>query len=166
MKEIYSARSTNGRWGVSVVSPDPELDGTGGVFQGYKFVPLGTKSGVTTFALAPSEDDSYAVINVDSKPRVGAIVVHHEDLQSNSSVTLLHVREGGVIEEYGYKRRSSRLVAFRGGEPVPLSPAVALALGLVAPDKAPAEPELPPPPPLPSAFADALAAALARDRNP
>lgn len=160
MKEIFSARSTNGRWGVAVVTAQDIAPRPGQPIPG-RLVPLGQKSGMTVFMLEEAAAFEYVVIvDADASSRVGAATVYREDLQSNRYATLLHVREGGVWEVYGYKRRGSSLCAIVEGERVPLSPAVALALGLVPPDRPPAEPYVPHAPEVPSAFASALAAAL------
>jgi hypothetical protein len=160
MQELFTARSTNGRWAVAIVSEQPVAD-TFKPIAG-RLVPLGEKSGVTSFRLDDGQAGEFVVIAADAKARVGAVVIASVDLQSSRSVTLLHVREGGVWEEFGYKRRSSHLYAIAEGQRVELSPALALALGLVTPDQ-PVVEEVPKTPTVESAFAAALKAALNKE---
>jgi hypothetical protein len=105
------------------------------------------------------DNDPGLLTERDARPIIGASLVYHMDLQSGSYVSFLHVREGGVWEEFGYKQRSSALFAISGGRRVRVSPAVALGLGLVQPDKKKGAPP-PPAPDVPGAFAEALKLAL------
>jgi hypothetical protein len=157
-KIIYSAVSTNGRWGCQIVGPDVHDDLNPGVGYRGRFVPLGRAAGMACFRFDPDPDgDQYAVVLGDAvaPDGAGSAVVYDADLQSHNRVTLLHVRIGGVVQSYGYQRRSSRFRQLQAdGSLTDFPAAILLSAGLVTPKDVP--PAAPDAPPFNCAFADAL----------
>jgi hypothetical protein len=155
LKELFCARSTNGRWGMAVVGPE-----------GVKFPAQGSLShvgkvaGVQTYEFIPGETGQWVLVAEDCKVHGGATVVESMSLQSSAVTTLLVLGEEAVIEHYGYKRRSSRVVAYHKGAEVDIPATVLAAMGLV---QAGGEVvEIAPPPKLEGAMASAFAALKAK----
>ena len=150
MKMIFEARSTNGRWGMAIVGPE----GTKLPAQG-SLASLGTVAGIETYLFTPSETGTWILAGGDLQPHGGATTVRTMNLQSSSSATILLLGPEAVVEQYGYKRRSSRFVAYVAGEAQDIPASILLAMGIIAPESAPAAIE--PPPALSGAMANAFA---------
>lgn len=154
MKEIFKELSTNGRWGLAVVGEEgTQFPAEGSVR------PVGRAAGIQTFELVPGNTGTWVlpVSGGGIKIHGGATLVAQEELQSNGVAALLLMGPEAVIEIYGYKRRSSRVVAFIEGRETDIPAPVLATMGLlqVEPPKAT---EIPPPPPLSGAMATAFAA--------
>ncbi len=155
MEIIYQRRSTNGRWGLAVVGNTPKVINKGNteIIRDHSVESLGTVAGIETFRLV-SMSGTHLVMGSDLEvvPGSGAVEVGRMNLQSSDVVTLIAARDGAIVKEYGYKRRSSHFFAVtpEGTANVPSS--VLLALGLVEPDT-PARPVAAPVPPSNNMFA-------------
>lgn len=126
MKEIFSARSTNGRWGLAVVGPD----GTTFPSQG-RLRHVGNVAGMETYEFTPGETGTWAMTAEDVTVHGGATMVTWQDLQSSRGVSLLLLGPQAVIEHHGYKRRSSRIVAYIDGAKTDIPGTVLAAMGLL-----------------------------------
>lgn len=151
MKEVFSARSTNGRWGLVVVGPD----GTTFPEQG-SLRHVGKVAGMATYEFSPGETGAWAATAGDITVHGGATLVANEDLQSSQVVSLLLLGPQAVIEHHGYKRRSSRIVAYVSGVETDIPGTVLAAMGLLQADGEVLAVE--PPPVLGGAMAAAFAA--------
>ena len=149
MEVIFDARSTNGRWGLAIVGPA----GTTLPAQG-SLVGLGTIAGIETYRFTPGETGTWVIAGGDLQPHGGATVVRIMNLQS-SYATILLLGPESVVEQHGYKRRSSNFIAYVSGEAREIPASILLAMGLVVPESAPAPIE--PPPALSGAMASAFA---------
>ena len=151
MKEIYSACSTNGRWGLVVVGPD----GTSLPAQG-SLRHVGRVAGMATYEFIPGETGTWVVVAGDVKIHGGATVVDSKDLQSSQVATLLLMGHQAVIQHYSYKRRGSEIVAYVDGVKTDIPGTVLAAMGLIEAtgEVVPVEP----PPALVGAMASAFAA--------
>ena len=150
MKVIFEARSTNGRWGMAIVGPE----GTKLPAQG-SLASLGTVAGIETYLFTPSETGTWILAGGDLQPRGGATTVRTMNLQSSSSATILLLGPEAVIEQYGYKRRSSRYVAYVNGEARDIPASILLAMGIIASESTPTT-SIPPPPALSNTMANAF----------
>jgi len=117
---------------------------------------LGSVSGIETYRFTPGETGTWVLAGGDLQPHGGATLVKTMDLQSSSSATILLLGPEAVVEHHGYKRRSSRFVAYVSGVPRDIPAAVLLAMGLVSPEKGPVS-HIDPPPALSGAMASAFA---------
>lgn len=151
MEVIFEARSTNGRWGLAIVGPE----GTKLPAQG-RLASLGAVAGIETYHFIPGETGTWILAGGDLQPHGGATMVKTMDLQSSSSATILLLGPEAVVEHHGYKRRSSRFTAYMTGEAREIPASILLAMGIVAPESAPAAP-IEPPPALSGAMANAFA---------
>lgn len=86
----------------------------------------------------------------------GATVACSRSMQSSDVATVLVLGGEAVVEHYGYKRRSSRVVAYVDGAEQDIPAPVLLAMGLLKPASEPAV--IAPPPALEGAMASAFAA--------
>ncbi len=150
MKMIFEARSTNGRWGLAIVGPE----GTTLPAQG-SLISLGTVAGIETYRFTPGDTGTWVLAGGDLQPHGGATLVAWRDLQSSQFATILLLGQEAVVEQHGYKRRSSRFVAYVAGEARDIPASILLSMGLIAPESAPAPIE--PPPALSGAMASAFA---------
>jgi len=150
-KEIFSARSTNGRWGLAVVGPQ----GTTFPAQG-SLRHIGKVAGTVTYEFVPGETGTWVMTAEDVTVHGGATVVDCMDLQSSRTVSLLLLGPEAVIEHHGYKRRSSRIVAYVNGAEADIPATVLAAMGLLKADGE--EVAIEPPPALNGAMAAAFAA--------
>ena len=135
MEQIVRHSSTNGRWGVVVVAAakiDPRLPQFGSLER------LGTFEGKDTFQFSPlAEADEgagtwwYLLDAGDCEAVAGAEIVYSIGLQSSESASIVALGPFGVIRQYGYKRRSSWISAFRDGRPIDLPAPVLAAMGLL-----------------------------------
>lgn len=161
MTIVFSARSTNGRWGVDVVSATPvqKWPARGAL------VPLGRTAGVWAFRFDADESAASWVFPVEREyaPVEGATLAWSSDLQSGRVASVLVLGPTAVLRWRGYKGRSGGFELVREGRIEPLPPGIALALGLVEPGTAP-EP-IPAPPEPSGALQDALQDALRRERS-
>lgn len=150
MKEIFAALSTNGRWGLAVVGPD----GTTLPAQG-SLRHVGSVAGMETYEFIPGETGTWAMTAEDVTVHGGATMVTWQDLQSSRGASLLLLGPQSVVEHHGYKRRSSRVVAYVAGVETDIPGTVLAAMGLLqAVGKVVA---VDPPPALGGAMAAALA---------
>ena len=150
MKVIFEARSTNGRWGMAIVGPD----GTKLPAQG-SLSNIGTVAGIETYQFYPGETKTWVLAGGDIKAHGGATTVVSRDLQSSQTATIILLGPEAVIEQYGYKRRSSRYVAYVNGEERDIPASILLAMGIIASESTPTT-SIPPPPALSNAMADAF----------
>lgn len=155
MELIFDARSTNGRWGLAIVGPEgARLPAQGSL------VSLGTVAGIETYRFTPGDTGTWVLAGGDLQPHGGATLVASRDLQSSQFATILLLGPEAVVEQHGYKRRSSRFVAYVAGEARDIPASILLAMGLIAPESAPAAPIEPPP-----ALTGAMAGAFAKLRR-
>jgi len=126
MENIFFAQSTNGRWGLAVVGPD----GTTLPAQG-SLRHVGNVSGMETYEFTPGETGTWAMTAEDVTVHGGATMVTWQDLQSSRGVSLLLLGPQAVIEHHGYKRRSSRIVAYIDGAKTDIPGTVLAAMGLL-----------------------------------
>ena len=126
MKEIFAAQSTNGRWGLSVVGPE----GTTLPAQG-SLRHVGNVSGMETYEFTPGETGTWAMTAEDVTVHGGATMVTWQDLQSSRGASLLLLGPQSVVEHHGYKRRSSRVVAYVAGVETDIPGTVLAAMGLL-----------------------------------
>ena len=154
MKEIFSARSTNGRWGLAVVGPE----GTTFPAQG-SLRHVGKVAGMATYEFTPGETGAWVATAGDVTVDGGAPLVASEELQSSQVATLLLLGPQAVVEHHGYKRRSSRVVAYVAGVETDIPGTVLAAMGLLQAD---GEVVVVEPPPV---LGGAMAAAFAALRN-
>lgn len=150
MEELFSAISTNGRWGLVVVGPEGvEFPAQGSLRH------VGNVAGMTTYEFLPGDTGTWVLPAGDVKVHGGATLIARESLQSYQVASLLLLGPQAVIEQYGYKQRSSRIVAYINGEVVEIPGTVLAAMGLLQADGEIAVVE--PPPPLLGAMAAAFA---------
>ncbi|MBR5950704.1 MAG: hypothetical protein IKZ87_04645 [Actinomycetaceae bacterium] len=149
MKEIFCERSTNGRWGVSIVSHDFDEIKYGQAVQAT-VTKLGRIEGRDVLRLDKTDKPQWVLVLGDSKPLAGASVALGMGLQSGSYVTVLLLSETAIVKTYGYKGRSSSVTFYQKGERANIPASVLLALGLVEGKEEPEE--VPPPPAFEEAF--------------
>ena len=150
MKEIVRAISTNGRWGMAVVSPEEVRLPCEGSLK-----DLGSVGQVKTFLFEPGSTGTW-ILAADCDVRIhgGASLAYSTDLQSSRSISLLVLGREAVVEFIGYKGRSSRIKAFIEGVETDIPGPVLLAMGLLQPEGEIVEIE--PPAPLQGAMAEAF----------
>lgn len=151
MVEIFRAVAQNGRSGLAVVGP------AGTVFPAQgNLRHIGRVAGLATYEFLAGETGTWVVTAEDVTVHGGATLVADADLQGNSSASLLLLGPIAVVEHHGYKRRGSRLYAYRDGTEADVPSSVLAAMGLV---QASGEviPVAPPP-----ALSGAMAAAFGR----
>lgn len=156
MKEIFSARSTNGRWGLAVVGPE----GTTFPAQG-SLRNVGKVAGMATYEFTPGETGTWVAVAGDVTVHGGATLVASEDLQSSRAASLILLGPEAVVEHHGYKRRGSRVVAYVTGVETDIPGTVLAAMGLLQADGEVVAVE--PPPVLGGAMAAAFAALKGRN---
>ena len=88
MKELFIQRSTNGRWGISVVGDDDMKIRRGAPFQAT-IVPVGIVAGLKTYRVSPTTLPQWVLIAGDAEALGGASVIINEGLQSSGYVTIL-----------------------------------------------------------------------------
>lgn len=129
MKEVFSAISQNGRWGISIVSGDSvEFPAEGSIEY------LGKVSGIETFLFKKEQTNTWVVVGGDLKPHKGGKVVISGYLQGLVKRTILLIEKEAIVEEFGYKGKSSHFVAYTNGNCSRITGPVLLALGLIKPD--------------------------------
>lgn len=153
--QIFSAISTNGRWGLAVVGPE----GTTFPAQG-RLRALGEVAGIATFQFTPDDTAGTWVLPLKSAAHLcgGGTLVHQTGLQSGQSASLLLLGREAVIQCHGYRGRDSWYRAFVEGEEKHIPAPVLLAMGLIKPDPKPEPEPIPEPAPLQGAMAAAFAA--------
>lgn len=130
MKVVAKWRSQNGRRGLQIVSDASEFPAAA---QGT-LLSLGTTAGTTIFQFVPKDGDNWIITGDDLEPVAGCSIVHSEDLQGGSCVTLLVARPGAVWRSYGYRRRGSAyMVLSKDGRIERAEPALLVAAGIVKP---------------------------------
>lgn len=154
LEVIWQQMATNKRTGIALVGPKgATLPWKGGV------KPLGRSEGVLTFQLLPLKEGQEGtwVMAFEAEARIhgGAVVVAEENLQSNTTATILLLGPCAVVEVYGYKRRSSRVVAYQQGNEQDVPVPILMAMGIIE-GKGPRE-EIASPPALQGAMAAAFA---------
>ncbi len=126
MKEIFSARSTNGRRGLAVVGPEgATLPAQGSLRH------VGNVSGIETYEFTPGETGTWVMTTEDVTVHRGATMVKWQYLQSSRGVSLLLLGPQAVVEHHGHKRRSSRVVAYVAGVETDIPGTVLAAMGLL-----------------------------------
>lgn len=156
MKEIFSARSTNGRWGLAVVGPEETTFPAQGSLR-----HVGKVAGMATYEFTPGDTGAWVAVAGDVTVHGGATLVACEDLQSSHVASLLLLGPEAVVEHHGYKRRSSRVVAYVSGVETDIPGTVLAAMGLLQVDGEVIAVE--PPPVLGGAMAAAFAALKGRN---
>jgi hypothetical protein len=154
MKEIFSARSTNGRWGLAIVGPEETKLPAQGILR-----HVGNVSGMETYEFTPGETGMWAMTAEDVTVHGGATMVTWQDLQSSRGASLLLLGPQAVIEHHGYKRRGSHIVAYVSGVKTDIPGTVLAAMGLLQADGEVVAVE--PPPALNGAMAAAMASFVA-----
>lgn len=124
--EIFSSRSTNGRWGLAVVGHE----GTTFPAQG-SLRHVGKVAGMATYEFTPGETGTWVAVAGDVTVHGGATLVASEYLQSSNVTSLLLLGPQAVVEHHGYKRRSSRIVAYVAGVETDIPGTVLAAMGLL-----------------------------------
>lgn len=161
MQDIFTAYSTNGRWGLSIVSSDFEALTYGNPVQATVF-RLGKTEGRDVLRLDATDKPQWVVVLGDAQPLAGASEVLHVSLQSSRYVTVLLLSEMALVKTLGYKGRSSSVHCYQNGRRADIPSSVLLGLGLLGGTK----PEEVPPPPsfeveaAPAEVRSALAEAL------
>lgn len=136
--ELFSARSTNGQRGLSLVGPSGVTLPARGALR-----HVGNVAGAVTYEFTPGESTTWVLVGGDVTVHGGATLAASVDLQSSQVASLVLLGPQAVVEHHGYKRRSSRIVAYaEGGEidiPAPVLAAMGLlqATGTIAPVEAP-----------------------------
>ena len=126
MKEIFSARSTNGRWGLAIVGPEEtKLPAQGSLRH------VGNVAGIEIYQFTPGETGTWAITAGDVTVHGGATRVTSVDLQSARIASLLLLGPQAVIEHHGYKRRGSHIVAYVSGVKTDIPGTVLAAMGLL-----------------------------------
>lgn len=149
---LWQARSTNGRWGLAIVGPEgSKLPCQGAIRR------LGEVSGIDTWLLEPGETGTWVMVAGEVTVHGGATVVREMGLQSNNHASILLIGPQAVIEEHGYKGRSSWIKAYINGEAKVIPSPVLLAMGLIKGGDMPQAVAIPPPAPLQGAMAAAFA---------
>lgn len=150
MIEIFKAVSQNGRWGLAVVGQE----GTTFPAQG-SLRPVGKVAGLATYEFVTGETGTWVLVTDDVTVHGGATLVESKDLQGGQVASLLLLGPQAVVEHHGYKRRSSRIVAYVAGVEVLIPGTVLAAMGLLQADGEVAVVE--PPPALEGSMAAAFA---------
>jgi hypothetical protein len=156
MNVVYEARSTNGRWGLTIVGPEGTRFPAEGALR-----HVGKVAGMETFEFLPGETGQWIFPTGDVTVHGGATVVKTVYLQSNEECNLLVLGQEAVVEHYGYKRRGSRIVAYVRGVETDIPAAVLAAMGLLKVENG-GSIKVEPPPPLQGAMAAAFAALRSR----
>jgi hypothetical protein len=153
-KVINEAKSTNGRWGMAVVSTaniDLYMPQQG------RLEDLGTTDGVKVYKF--TEDDTtgrWYMFGGDLEPVAGCKKVAGMDLQSGNRCALVVGGEFFAVRDWGYRRRSSVVFCYENGAKVNVPTPVLLAMGVIKGGKdTPVDVE---PPKLESPLAEALQA--------
>jgi hypothetical protein len=152
----HSKKSTNGRWGISLVASGLDEDALKRPIQGT-IRHLGNVAGFDTWEVSPCESGEWYWLADDVEVVGGAVVLSEMGLQSNGQATLMRLSAEAVVKSYGYKRRSSRYVALVNGERRDIPDAVLAAMGLVQGSGVREADSLPKPEPLQGAMAAAFA---------
>ena len=114
MKNILNATSTNGRWGLTVVSDSmPE---------GKKFPQPGTlthagrseEHEIYIFDFIPRSQE-WVLSGGDMEPLADAETVISVGVQPEKVTTLIVMGPQAVVKSYGYNRRSSRIIFYDRG---------------------------------------------------
>ncbi len=127
---IWEVLSTNGRWGMSIVGPHGiSLPAQGSLRH------VGTVEGVSTYLFTPGEVGTWVQAQTESaKIHGGATKVQGMDLQSGRQASIVLLGPEAIVEWFGYKNRSSRVVAYADGKEQPIPAPVLAAMGLVQAD--------------------------------
>lgn len=153
MKEILRATSTNGRWGLVIVS---DFEGDINVPVKGSLSKLGVIGGMTTYKFTENQNaDTFIMACGDADMIAGAVVIEKIDLQSSDTIMLIAGGNFFSIKTYGYKRRSSRIESFSNGNKIDVPATVLAAMGVIRVDEEPVKIEIP-------ALDSPLAAALAK----
>ena len=150
IKEVWKQVSTNGRWGVAIVAQeDVQFPAEGHLRY------LGTTSGTKTYLFEPGQTQQYVWPTTgEVEIHGGASLVESMSLQSSDCACIVLLGPQAVVERFGYKRRSSRIVAFVEGVETEIPAPVLLAMGLIRSEEGTVEIE--PPPPLEGPMAEAF----------
>lgn len=138
MQEVFKDVSTNGRFGLAIVSENDVVWPAKG-----NLTFLGTFEGIKTYKFAANENGKWVIAGGDMEPFVGSVIVEKMNLQSNSEATIIVGGEFFAIKRYGYKRRSSSVRAYNEGQEIDLPTTVMAAMGLIPAENKPVEVEIP-----------------------
>ena len=151
MKEIFKAVSTNGRWGMAIVGPNEvsRLPAEGGIRH------IGKIAGIETYVFEPGPTQTWvAGFEKEVVVHGGATLVLEMGLQSGASASIVLLGPEAVVQTYGYRTRSSSVLAFINGVERSIPETVLAAMGLA---KTTGEIiEVAPPPKLEGALAQAF----------
>lgn len=147
--------SQNGRWGLTLLAPEPILP-IGGSYYGptvYRgqAAEQSAVGGITGVIINPSAEGFVLVVKDDGDSVTamsGTVMVSTMGLQANGQVAVLNASpEGGLFKVTGYKGRSvTYWVIDETGSAVEADPALLVAKGVLRP-KATPTPVAPPSPP-------------------
>ena len=152
MKKVWSVTSTNGRWGIEIVSPaEGEIKwparGT--------LKSLGSIEGRDVFRFDPDDgSQTWVLPGRDLEPLSGASTAIKMSLQSSDSGTIMILGPQAAVRSWGYKGRSSHVTLYLEGVAQDCPASILLALGLIEAQGKLIE--IPPPPPVSGAMAEAL----------
>lgn len=120
--KVYEVSSTNGRWGVQIVTGEGPSFFRERVQEGT-LSRLGCEAGFEVFRFTPGTSGTFSLVEGDAKLMKGGETVLTMSLQSGDIANLFHVKEGDVWKAWGYARRSAKLWTLRGGKAVEMSAA-------------------------------------------
>jgi len=142
-KEIIRESSTNGRWGLVIVSNTKEDLDLHQPTEG-RLISLGIEEGRDIFEFVPEKTGQWIMVGGDLTAVCGCNVFYTRSLQSNRGVSIAVGGDFFAVKSYGYKGRSSGVWAFKKGEVVDLPTPVLMAMGLLPVKKEVIEIEIPP----------------------
>jgi hypothetical protein len=151
----HSKKSTNGRWGISLVGDLAEVELMRPIQGTIRH--LGNVAGFDTWEVLPGQSGEWFWLTGDVEVVGGAVVLSQMGLQSNGEANLIRLTAEAVVKTYGYKRRSARYSALINGEGKNIPDAVLAAMGLVQGENVRQVEDLPKPEPLQGAMASAFA---------
>ena len=132
MEEIYSVSSTNGRWGLRIVSEVFKKEDLREPVRAQA-VKLGKVEGHEIVRLDKTDKDQWVLVTGDAVPMGGCTEFVGMGLQSNDNVTIIILSSQAIVKTYGYCRRSSTVRFFLNGKKQNVPASVLLALGLLRP---------------------------------
>ena len=144
MKE-YKFKSTNGRWGVNVLSSVKVVQGV--PIQGT-LTDLGDMTGFSNFKITPRKDGPWVIVLGDIEPveGTGIKVVKSLSLQSRRYVNVVVATPGATWKKYGVARRSSWYRSLNHEGKIENAPtSMLIEMGVVKPKTQPKQIEEPEP---------------------
>ena len=144
MRIIHQESSTNGRWGLTIVC-EQDVSLTEAPVEGEMVRFKEKVEGKELFKFTPRKSGKWWMLLGDVEPLSGCKVAYGVSLQSNNYASIVVGGEFFALTSYGYKRRSSRILAFQKGERVELPSAVLVAMGVIKVEEEKVEDEPPSP---------------------